>query len=106
MNKNNSRRQQYAHTRLSVRVNRLGYNTPVVLDVEHGQRRPAAVAALVPLRVARHQLLLGQLLERMSCQVPRALQAAGSAERPAGPAVRLCSVQNGIEEDGWTDENV
>lgn len=43
---------------LAVRVNELRHDAPVIFNVHHRQRRPTPVAPLVPLGVARHELLL------------------------------------------------
>ena len=76
---------------LPVRVDALRHDAPVFADVVHREAGPAPVAALVPLGVAGHELLLRQRLERVPHEVPRALEAPGGAEGPARTAVRLPS---------------
>ena len=79
--------QPTAH--LAVRVNVLRHDAPVLVYVDHGERGPAAVAALIPLGVARDQLLLRERDQLVVRKEPGALEAASGAERPARAAVRL-----------------
>lgn len=84
-------------THLTVRVDALGDNAPVLIDIDHRQRRPSAVATLIVGGVARHQLLLGKRDHVVPGKVPRPFEATGRTERPAGSAV--CLVQTSISMD-------